>query len=150
MQSHVGAVLPRMAPSGKTLFQLCQNKECIHAGQFGTFGMDFSEAVNLLDMTGLGEWRVNSSTHFIAESEVTNILNQEQWSAEEPLVARLSYGVLQDVPQPLVIIKELHGDNVFVPKIVNIHPEENVDNYGDLVQSYKDAKFIVSPVDLPS
>ena len=149
MHCHVGAVLPKMAPSGRTLYQLCQKKKCTRAGQFGTFGMEFSEPVNLLDMSGLGKWRVTSKTHFIVELEVTIILNQEQWSSEEPLVARLSYGVLKDVPQPLVVIKQLQSDNVFVPMIVNLHPKENVDNYGDLVQSYKDAQFIVSSVDHP-
>ena len=38
MHCHVGAVLPKMAPSGRTLYQLCQKKKCVHAGQFGTFG----------------------------------------------------------------------------------------------------------------
>ena len=150
MHCHVGAVLPKMGPSGTTSFQLCQNKECIHAGQFATFGMDFSESINLLDMPGLGGWRVNSTTHYIAESEVTNVLIEEKWSPEDPLVARLFYGVIKDVPQPCVIIKELQDDNVYVPMTVNLHPEENVDNYGDLVHSYKDAMSIVTSVNLPS
>ena len=148
MHCHVGVVLPIMAPSGRTFFQLCQNKECVQAGQFGTFGMEMSESVDLLTMTGLGEWRVNSTTHLIAETEVTNVLIKEGWSPEDPLVARLSYGVLKDVPQPCVIIKELQDDNVYVPIIVNLHPAEKIDNYGDLIHPYKDAISIVSSVNL--
>ena len=148
MHCHVGAVLPKMGPSGSTSFQLCQNKKCIHAGHIATFGMEFSESVNLLDMTG--GWRVNSTTHFIAELEVTNVLIKEEWSPEEPLVARLFYGVLKHVPQPCVIIKELQDDNVYVPIRVNLHPEENVDNYGDLFHSYSGAISLVSSVNLPS
>ena len=93
---------------------------------------------------------MNSTTHYIAESEVTNVLIEEKWSPEDPLVARLFYGVIKDVPQPCVIIKELQDDNVYVPMTVNLHPEENVDNYGDLVHSYKDAMSIVTSVNLPS
>ena len=60
----------------------------------------------------------------------------------------MSYGVLKDVPQPCVIIKELQDDNVYVPIIVNLHPAEKIDNYGDLIHPYKDAISIVPSVNL--
>ena len=152
MPCHVGAVLPIMTCSGSTKFQLCQNGECIDAAQIKTFGIDNPESVDLLQIAGLGEWKVNSMTHFIAEYEVTDVLIEAGWSPDldTSLVARLFFGVLQKVPQPCVIIKELQDDNAYVPIIVTFHPEEDIDNYGDLIDSYVDANFTVSSIKLSS
>ena len=148
MPCHVGAVLPLMTSSGSTFFLLCRNEKCWRYDdklQIKTFGIDSPEPVDLHRMTGLGEWEVNSTTHFIAEYEVTDVLIEVGWYPdldtypEEPLTAELHFGVLQQVPQPCVIIKELQEDNVYVPIIVTLHPEENVDNYGDLFDAYGEA-----------
>ena len=86
MPCHVGAVLPKMAPSGVTWFQLCQNGECIPGGQLDTFGIDSPQ---LVDLRVVGQHKVNSTTHYVAESEVTDLLIDQGWfpSLEEPHVA---------------------------------------------------------------
>ena len=143
-----------MARSGTTFFQLCRNNDCIYAGKFNTFGIDTLESVDLLQMTGLGEWGANSTTHSVAEYEVTDVLIEAGWSPdlntspEKTLVARLFSGVLQEVPQPFVIIKELQDNNEYVPIMVTCHPEENIDNYGDLFDKYGYANYTVSSVPL--
>ena len=88
----VGGVLPKMVGSGSTLFQLHQDKKWIDAGSFFTFGRRFSRSVNLLRRSSWVRHAVDSTTHYIAELEVTNVLIEEDWSAEEPLVARLVSG----------------------------------------------------------
>ena len=148
MPCHVGAVLPKMAPSGVTWFQLCQNSECIPGGQLETFGIDSPQSV---DLRVVGQHKVNSTTHYVAESEVTNLLIDQGWfpSLEEPLVARFSEGVLENVPQPCVIIKTLNNNGAFVHTKVTLHPDETPSNYGDLINTYGAAKPSVASVQLP-
>jgi len=136
----VGGVLPKMVGSGSTLFQLHQDEKWIDAGSFFTFGRRFSRSVNLLRRRSWVRHAVDSTTHYIAELEVTNVLIEEGWSAEEPLVARLVSGVLRNVPQPLVIVKELHND-IWIPTTVNLHPAERADSYGDLLGTFEDAQI---------
>ena len=136
----VGGVLPKMVSSGSTLFQLHQDEKWIDAGSFFTFGRRFSRSVNLLRRRSWVRHAVDSTTHYIAELEVTNVLIEEGWSAEEPLVARLVSGVLRNVPQPLVIVKELHND-IWIPTTVNLHPAERADSYGDLLSTFEDAQI---------
>ena len=137
----VGGILPRAAnSSGNTLFQLYQGKKWVDSGSFFTFGQNVSKPVNLLGLKGEGKHKVNDTTHYIAEEEVTSILIKEHLSPEKPLLARLVSGVLRKVPQPLVIIKELRN-NLWIPIVVNIHPRERKANYGDLLGTFKDAQI---------
>ena len=137
-----------MAPSGITWFQLCQNGECIPGGQLDTFGIDTPQSV---DLRVVGQHKVNSTTHYVAESEVTDLLIDQGWfpSLEEPLVARFSEGVLENVPQPCVIIKTLNNNGAFVHTKVTLHPDETPSNYGDLINTYGAAKPSVASVQLP-
>ena len=137
-----------MAPSGVTWFQLCHNGECIPGGQLDTFGIDSPQSV---DLRVVGQHKVNSTTHYVAESEVTNLLIDQDWfpSLEEPLVARFSEGVLENVPQPCVIIKTLNNNGAFVHTKVTLHPDETPSNYGDLINTYGAAKPSVASVQLP-
>ena len=148
MPCHVGAVLPKMAPSGVTWFQLCHNGECIPGGQLDTFGIDSPQSV---DLRVVGQHKVNSTTHYVAESEVTNLLIDQGWfpSLEEPLVARFLEGVLENVPQPCVIIKTLNNNGAFVHVDVTLHPNEKQSNYGDLITTYGEAGIKVASVELP-
>ena len=137
-----------MAPSGVTWFQLCQNGECIPGGQLDTFGINSPQSV---DLRVVGQHKVNSTTHYVAESEVTDLLIDQGWfpSLEEPLVARFLEGVLENVPQPCVIIKTLNNNGAFVHTKVTLHPDETPSNYGDLINTYGAAKPSVASVQLP-
>ena len=137
-----------MAPSGVTWFQLCQNGECIPGGQLDTFGIDTPQSV---DLRVVGQHKVNSTTHYVAESEVTNLLIDQGWfpSLEEPHVAWFLGGVLENVPQPCVIIKTLNNNGAFVHTKVTLHPDETPSNYGDLINTYGAAKPSVASVQLP-
>ena len=148
MPCHVGAVLPKMAPSGVTWFQLCHNGECIPGGQLDTFGIDSPQSV---DLRVVGQHKVNSTTHYVAESEVTDLLIDQGWfpSLEESLVAWFLGGVLENVPQPCVIIKTLNNNGAFVHTKVTLHPDETPSNYGDLINTYGAAKPSVASVQLP-
>ena len=145
-----------MADSGSTLFQVFQEKKqakkkiyggiegknWIYGGSFDTFGRSSPQPVDLLGKGRSARRKAESKNAFIAELEVTNVLVAEDWSPDKPLVARLFSGILKEVPQPLVIVKELRKDR-WVPTIVTINPEESVSNYGDLLKSYTDAKIDV-------
>ena len=56
------------------------------------------------------------------------------------LIARLFSGILKDVPQPLVIVRELRSD-LWVPVLVTLNPSESIANYGDLLVPYGDARI---------
>ena len=113
-----------------------------------TFGIDTPQSV---DLRVVGQHKVNSTTHYVAESEVTNLLIDQGWfpSLEEPLVARFLEGVLKNVPQPCVIIKTLNNNGAFVHTKVTLHPDETPSNYGDLINTYGAAKPSVASVQLP-
>ena len=150
----VGGVIPRMADSGSTLFQVFEEKKqakkniysgiegknWINGGSFDTFGRSSPQPVDLLGIGRLAQRRADSKNAFIAELEVTNVLVAEDWSPDKPLVARLFSGILKEVPQPLVIVKELRSD-LWVPISVTLYPSESIVNYGDLLVSYGDAKI---------
>ena len=66
----------------------------------------------------------------------------------EPLIARFLDDVLENIPQPCVMIKKLnHG--TFVHTKVTLHPNEALSNYGDLIDTYGAAKTSVASVQLP-
>ena len=86
----VGGILPRAAnSSGNTLFQLYQGKKWVDSGSFFTFGQNVSKPVNLLGLKGEGKHKVNDTTHYIAEEEVTS-----PWEGDhrpEPGASRTSF-----------------------------------------------------------
>ena len=152
----VGGVIPKMAGSGSTLFQLFQDKKqaktmkdgespskekkWIFGGSFDTFGRSSPQPVNLLGKGRSARRKADSKNAVITELEVTNVLVEEDWSPDKPLIARLLSGILKDVPQPLVIVKELRSD-LWVPVLVTLNPSESIDNYGDLLVPYGDARI---------
>ena len=113
-----------------------------------TFGIDTPQ---LVDLRVVGQHKVNSTTHYVAESEVTDLLIDQGWfpSLEKPLVARFLEGVLENVPQPCVIIKTLNNNGAFVHTKVTLHPYETLSNYGDLIATYGKAKTSVASDQLP-
>ena len=152
----VGGVIPKMAGSGSTLFQLFQDKKqaktmkdgespskekkWIFGGSFDTFGRSSPQPVDLLGKGRSARRKADSKNAVITELEVTNVLVAEDWSPDKPLIARLLSGILKDVPQPLVIVKELRSD-LWVPVLVTLNPSESIDNYGDLLVPYGDARI---------
>ena len=118
----------------------------VNGGSFVTFGgLNPGQAHHHPEKgeTSSARPKANSANNYISEQEVTNVIVAKHLLPEEPLIARLSSsGAVEDVPQPVVIVKELHKDR-WVPTIVTINPEESVSNYGDLLKSYTDAKIDV-------
>ena len=163
----VGGVIPKKVRSGNTHFQLFQrvkrqsshppkkdhppmlNTEAnpwIDGGSFVTFGgLNPGQAHHHPEKgeTSSARPKANSANNYISEQEVTNVIVAKHLRPEDPIIARLSSsGAVEDVPQPVVIVKELRKDR-WVPTIVTINPEESVSNYGDLLKSYTDAKIDV-------
>ena len=163
----VGGVIPKKVRSGSTHFQLFQRKKrqsshppknnhppmlnteanpWINGGSFITFGgLKPGQGHHHPEKgeTSSARPKANSANNYISEQEVTNVIVAKNLRPEEPLIARLSSsGAVEDVPQPVVIVKELRKDR-WVPTIVTINPEESVSNYGDLLKSYTDAKIDV-------
>ena len=118
----------------------------VNGGSFVTFGgLNPGQAHHHPEKgeTSSARPKANSANNYISEQEVTNVIVAKNLRPEEPLIARLSSsGAVEDVPQPVVIVKELRKDR-WVPTIVTINPEESVSNYGDLLKSYTDAKIDV-------
>ena len=152
----VGGVIPKMAASGSTLFQLFQEKKqaktmkdsessskekkWIFGGSFDTFGRSSPQQVDLIRKGRSARRKADSKNAVITELEVTNVLVAEDWSPDKPLIARLFSGILKDVPQPLVIVRELRSD-LWVPVLVTLNPSESIANYGDLLVPYGDARI---------
>ena len=130
----------RVAKAKKKIYGGIEGKNWIYGGSFDTFGRSSPQPVDLLGIGRSARRKAESKNAFIAELEVTNVLVAEDWSPDKPLVARLFSGILKEVPQPLVIVKELRSD-LWVPISVTLYPSESIVNYGDLLVSYGDAKI---------
>ena len=117
-----------------------KKKKWIFGGSFDTFGRSSPQQVDLIRKGRSARRKADSKNAVITELEVTNVLVAEDWSPDKPLIARLFSGILKDVPQPLVIVKELRSD-LWVPVLVTLNPSESIANYGDLLVPYGDARI---------
>ena len=116
---YMGVVLPKMAPSGLHLLQLCLAARCVPAGQVATFGARDSRVGG----------SVSSKTHYITEVEVTRVVEEQGWEGEE-VEARVESRLLPGLPPPVVVRRFTGGEG----EVRLGQLEEEV--YGDLLDKY--------------
>ena len=117
----VGVVLPHVAPSGVSTFELCQDGECVKAGQVSTFGSTTKQADKP------SEQQIDENNYYIAETEVTAVMDKQGWTVEKDLEAKMTYSMVGNLPQPVVIVP---GRRVI------LSPKEKRSHYGNLLDGY--------------
>ena len=118
----VGVVLPKMAPTGIHIFQICLGNRCISAGQVATFGSS---------MSSTSSQRVDTSTHMVVEYDVTELVDSLGWFGLE-LTARLTSSVVAGLPEP-VVIERFGGSS---GGEINLAKGDNLADYGNLLEKY--------------
>ena len=126
----VGVVLPREAESGENVFKLCQNEECVEGGRLGTFGVASSSSGDY------SEPQIDEKNYFLRESDVTALIKKQGWTLGKPLVARMEESVVDNLPEPVVIVKQMgNGGKLGKGKVI-LNPKEKRHNYGNLLDKY--------------
>ena len=126
----VGVVLPRVAPSGLNSFDLCQGGKCVKAGKVGTFGSTTKHADKP------SEPRIDEKNYYIAETDVTAVMDEQGWTLKKRLVAKMTSSVVGHLPQPVVIEKKLGKGGKMVRGKVILSPKEKRSHYGNLLDKY--------------
>ena len=136
----VGVILPREAPTGINVFDLCQAGTCIKGGKVGTFGKTTKRA------DAPSETHVDKKNFALTEVDVTEVMVKQGWTLKKPVEAKMTSSVVGNLPKPVVIFKELGEGGKVVDRKVKT-PSENGSNwrssavkenrhYGDLLDKY--------------
>ena len=121
--------MPRVAPSGVSAFDLCQGGKCVEGGKVSTFGSTFKRVNN----TKSG---MDDKSFQLMETDVTHIVDEQGWTLKKPLVAKMTSTMVGNLPQPVVILKEMGKDGIAVNGKVILSPKEKRRHYGNLLQKY--------------
>ena len=124
----VGVVVPRNAPSGLWTFDLCQDGKCVEAGNVALFGATVEPHDNVLP--------IDDENFNLFERSVTEVIREQGWTLEKPLVAKTTSSIVGNLPQPVVILKEILDKGRYGPGNVTLSPGEKPGNYGNLLQRY--------------
>ena len=111
-----------MMPSGLITFDLCLARTCVEAGKLASFGFR--------DANTTAPPNVNSSTYKLDEVDVTKVVIEQGWKADDDLQAVLTNTLVEGLPQPVVIHKFSGPGKVKLPR------ENTRDDYGDLLDDY--------------
>ena len=109
------------------IIELCQDGKCVEAARVGTFGApDYQEPPPIDD-----------KNYFLRDTDVTAVVYEQGWTLEKTLEARLTTSVLDNLPEPVVIVKELgrEGNMDMEKDTIVINPQENSRSYGNLLRS---------------
>ena len=128
----VGVVMPQEAPSGESTFDLCQGEKCVEAGKVGTFGATTDPVDN---PSGT---RIDAESFYLAQTDVTAVIDKQDWTLEKPLVAKMTKSMVRNLPQPVVIVQELGKGGMKAGGKVMLSPEENRRRYGNLLDEYSE------------
>merc|ERR1711874_124325 len=128
----VGVVLPKVAPSGVNAFELCQGEKCVKADQVSTFGIDSKHADKP------SKTKIDKENYEVAEVDVTAVMEKQGWTLKniETLTAKMTSTVMDKLPGPVVILKELEKRGKVVKGKVFRNPKEERSKYGDLLDEY--------------
>ena len=109
-------------PSGITTFDLCLARTCVEAGKHYSFGSR--------DANTTAPPHVNSSTYTLTEVDVTKVVIDQGWYADDDLQAVLTNTLVEGLPQPVVIHKFSGPGKVKLPR------GKTRKDYGDLLDGY--------------
>ena len=111
-----------MMPSGITTFDLCLARTCVEAGKLAFFGSR--------DANTTAAPKVNSSTYKLTNVDVTKVVIEQGWKADDDLQAVLTNTLVEGLPQPVVIHKFSGPGKVKLPR------GKTRKDYGDLLDGY--------------
>ena len=121
--------MPRAAPSGVSAFDLCQGGKCVEGGEVSTFGSTFEPVNNT-------QSRIDDKSFLLVETEVTHIVDEQGWTLKKPLVAKNTSTMVGNLPQPVVILKEVGRAGEVISGKVILGPKEDRRHYGNVLQKY--------------
>ena len=127
----VGVVMPRIAPSGVSAFDLCQGGKCVKGGEVSTFGSTTERVEN-------HKSKIDDKNFHLIETDVTKIVDKQRWTLKKPLVAKMTSTMVGNLPQPVVIRKTMGKGGKMINGTVTFNPKEKRRNYGNLLQKYSD------------
>ena len=131
---YVGVVLPKEAPTGVNAFDLCQGGQCVKASHVSTFGIDAEHADKP------SEPRIDKKNYKLTEVDVTAVMVREGWTLKKDLTAKMTSTVMDRLPEPVVILKEVGEGGKVVQGTFILSPKENRGHYGDLLDKYSSAE----------
>ena len=82
--------------------------------------------------------RIDNKSFQLVETQVTHIVDEQGWTLKKPLVAKMTSTMVGNLPQPVVILKEMGKDGIAVNGKVILSPKEKRRHYGNLLQKYSD------------
>ena len=125
----VGVVMPRIAPSGVSAFDLCQGGKCVKGGEVSTFGSTTERVEN-------HKSKIDDKNFHLIETDVTKIVDKQRWTLKKPLVAKMTSTMVGNLPQPVVIRKTMGKGGKMINGTVTFNPKEKRRHYGNLLQKY--------------
>ena len=126
LKVYVGVVMPRIAPSGISTFDLCQGGKCVEGGKVATFGSTSVPVEN-------HKSQIDDKNFQLMKTQVTHIVDEQGWTLKKPLVAKMTSTMVENLPQPVVSLKELVKGGIAVKRKVTLSPKEKRRHYGNLL-----------------
>jgi len=128
MHIFIGIVVPKIMPTGYITFDLCLAGMCVQAGKVATFSIAVTTIINI------DRQEINSRSHKLVKYDVTELVAEQNWKAEDNLEAMLTTSslVALNLPKP-VIIRRLRDQ----PYVVEVPQGKTPADYGDLLESYR-------------
>ena len=130
----LGIVLPKGAPSGLNIFELCQDEKCVEAGSVGSYG----DESNFKDFEGSEPPQIDKEKYILRDTDVTHVLVEQGWTLKKPLVGKMTKSAVGNLPEPVVMYHQLSKDGDIDKKMTSItlNPKETPDIYGNLLDGY--------------
>ena len=115
------------------IIELCQDGKCVEAARIGTFGA----AADKSSRDYQEPPPIDDKNYFLRDTDVTAVVYEQGWTLEKTLEARMTASVLDNLPEPVVIVKELgrEGNMDMEKDTIVINPQENSRSYGNLLRS---------------
>ena len=126
----VGVVMPIVAPSGVSTFDLCQGGKCVKAGKVSTFGSTTKQVDNPSDS------KIDDKDFILMEKDVSKVIEEQGWTLKKQLVAKMTKSMVGSLPRPVVILRELGNGGLMDKGKVTLSPKEKRKHYGNLLDEY--------------
>ena len=105
----------------------------MEAARVGTFGAAADKSSHDYQQPA----PIDDKNYFLRDTDVTAVVYEQGWTLEKTLEARMTASVLDNLPEPVVIVKELgrEGNMDMEKGTIILSPQENSGSYGNLLRS---------------
>ena len=80
----------------------------------------------------------------VRDTDVTAVVDEQGWTLKKPLEARMTSSVLDNLPDPVVIVKQLDEGGKIKKESLFLSPTENPRRYGNLLKKYGKSKLLAA------